>query len=76
MNPSFTFNSRILMYTLIEQYGIRLFIRREALPFSVAFVSAEALYHFGSFSLECMAFLATWLVIGKTSRLFKAMGGK
>jgi hypothetical protein len=64
------------MYTLIEQSGIRRFIQREALPFSLAFVSAELFYHFGSFSLECLAFLTTWLVIGKISQLFKAMGSK
>ncbi len=29
----------------------------------VAFIVAEAFYKFHSFALECLAFLATWLVI-------------
>lgn len=51
------------MYTLVrELWGRRLFI--EQLPALVAaFVIADVFYKFGSFALECAAFLITWAVI-------------
>ena len=51
------------MYTLVrELWGRRLFI--EQLPALVAaFVIADVFYKFGSFALECAAFLVTWAVI-------------
>ena len=32
-------------------------------PFAVSLVVAETFYKFGSFSLECIAFLVTWYVL-------------
>ena len=51
------------MYTLVrELWGRRLVI--EQLPALVgAFVIADVFYKFGSFALECVAFLGTWFVI-------------
>jgi hypothetical protein len=37
--------------------------RRQAPCFLVAFVTASVFYKFGSFALECAAFLATWFVL-------------
>jgi hypothetical protein len=34
------------------------------LAFVVAFVVAELFYKFRSFSLECIAFLGTWAILG------------
>ena len=50
------------MYTLLRSAELRreLFPEVPALAFAV--VLAEAFYKFHSFALECVAFLATWLV--------------
>jgi hypothetical protein len=42
--------------------GLDLF-RRQLPCFTVAFVVASLFYRFGSFALECLGFLATWLVL-------------
>ncbi|MEM7022599.1 MAG: hypothetical protein AAF637_08380 [Pseudomonadota bacterium] len=51
------------MYTLVRDlWGRRLFT--EQLPALVgAFAIADIFYKFGSFALECVAFLVTWFVI-------------
>ncbi len=38
-------------------------MKRELVPFVVAFVIAELFYKFHSFSLECIAFLITWAAL-------------
>jgi hypothetical protein len=52
-----------LMYSYVKHVGIPAFLVREAPAFAVAFVIAELFYKFRSFSLECLAFLATWYVL-------------
>lgn len=48
------------MHRAIQKQGTAAFLRQEA-PFLVgALLIAELFYKFGSFSLECLAFLATW----------------
>lgn len=51
------------MYTLVRKTGAQTTARQELVPFVVAFAIAEVFYKFGSFSLELIAFLATWLVL-------------
>ena len=51
------------MYTLIEKLGLQIALRREFIPFFVAFSVAEFFYKFHSFALECLAFLITWYVL-------------
>ena len=51
------------MFSLIKDLGIGVALKQEAVPFLVAFVIAEFLYKFHSFTLECLAFLATWFVL-------------
>ena len=51
------------MYSLIKELGLQLTLRREAMPFLAAFLVAEFFYKFHSFTLECVAFLATWYVL-------------
>ena len=51
------------MYSLIEQLGLQFVMRREFIPFAVAFMIAEFAYKFKSFALECAAFLVTWYVL-------------
>ena len=50
------------MYTLIRSLPLSR-IALEQLPAAAgALVVAELFYKFGSFSLECIAFLATWYI--------------
>ncbi len=51
------------MYSLIRDVGLRNVLRREAPTGIVSIVIAELFYKFHSFTLECVAFLATWFVI-------------
>lgn len=46
-----------------------LFLRQLPL-FAVSFGIAELFYKFGSFALECVAFLATWFVLDGLVQLF------
>jgi hypothetical protein len=56
-------HGRETMFTFIRDYGLMQLVRREAIPFSTAFVVAELAYKFKSFALECIAFLLTWYVL-------------
>jgi hypothetical protein len=47
------------MYLLSKSRGLRL-AAHESLAAIVALLVAEMFYHFHSFTLECLAFLATW----------------
>ncbi len=51
------------MYTLIDRFGIRDAAAKEMPALFVAFVTAELFYKFHSFTLECAAFLVTWLAL-------------
>jgi hypothetical protein len=51
------------MFSLIKTLGVEMSLRREAVPFLVAFVIASLFFKFGSFALECAAFLAVWYVL-------------
>lgn len=58
------------MYTLLRLLPIKR-IAYEQLPvLAIAWLVAELFYKFGSFTLECAAFLATWYVI---DALFQAV---
>ena len=64
------------MFTLFRTIGLPETARQELGPFVLAFGVAEIFYKFGSFALELVAFLATWvafsflqsLVIGRPGR--------
>ena len=51
------------MYYMVKSVGIRRMLQREAPAAVAALVVAEMFYKFGSFVLECVAFLATWYVL-------------
>ncbi|MBA5800315.1 hypothetical protein [Rhizobium changzhiense] len=51
------------MYTLFRSVSGRQLITTQAPAFLAAFLIAEFFYKFHSFTLECLAFLATWFVI-------------
>ena len=51
------------MYTAMRHLGAREGLRTEAPALVAALVVAETFYKFGSFTLECVAFLGTWFVL-------------
>ena len=52
------------MYSLIHKLGLFPLLKKEALSFLIALTIAEFVYKFGSFILECSAFLITWYLLG------------
>jgi hypothetical protein len=52
-----------MMYTLLRRAGLHESLLVEAPSLVVSLVLAELFYKFHSFTLECLAFLATWLVV-------------
>ena len=50
------------MYALIRSLPLRQLVLEQLPPLAVALVIAELFYKFHSFTLECIAFLATWYV--------------
>ena len=51
------------MYKLVKQIGLLTFVTREAVPLGISIAIAEWFYKFHSFTLEALAFLATWYLI-------------
>ena len=50
------------MYTLIRLIPVKRLLLEQAPALGVSFAIAESYYKFHSFTLECLAFLATWCV--------------
>ena len=51
------------MYRLLSEMTAKPFFLTQIPAIGVSIVIAEIFYKFGSFTLECIAFLATWFVI-------------
>jgi hypothetical protein len=51
------------MYSLFIGQDTSKRLARETPALGAAMILAEMFYKFGSFSLECVAFLGTWLVL-------------
>lgn len=51
------------MYTLLKNVPGKKIMKREMPSLGISLLIAEEFYRFGSFILECAAFLATWYVI-------------
>ena len=51
------------MFQLIHNLTAGELFKRQLPVFATAFVIAEFLYKFHSFTLECIAFLVTWYVL-------------
>jgi hypothetical protein len=64
------------MYALVRSLGRRKDTAREAVTFAAALVVAEAFYKFHSFSLECLAFLATWTALSGLADLVGRLLGR
>ena len=57
------------MYTLTRLIPWRQLLLQQGPVLLISFVLAELFYKFHSFTLECVAFLATWYVLDAASRL-------
>lgn len=57
------------MYALLRRVGIREGVLIEAPSLALSLIVAEFFYKFHSFTLECLAFLATWLAVSSFVRL-------
>jgi hypothetical protein len=51
------------MYTLLRTLPLRRLLAEQFPALAMAWAMAELFYKFHSFSLECAAFLLTWLVL-------------
>jgi hypothetical protein len=67
------------VYALVRNLGTRVEVTREVATLAASLVIAEAFYRFHSFTLECVAFLATWMALGGLAelggRLIRGAGG-
>ncbi|MDP1752116.1 MAG: hypothetical protein Q8L22_21920 [Reyranella sp.] len=52
------------MFTMVKTMGLSVLARQELVPGVASFLIAEFFYKFHSFALECLAFLATWVILG------------
>ena len=59
------------MYTLLRTLPFRDILLEQLPAFGISFIIAEAFYKFHSFTLECIAFLATWYAIDALQHLIK-----
>ena len=51
------------MFELLRSTPLRQLLARQAPTLAISLVVAELFYKFGSFTLECIGFLATWFVL-------------
>ncbi len=51
------------MYTLLSSVDFKKLAVTQIPSFGGAFLVAEFIYKFGSFALECLAFVVTWFVL-------------
>jgi hypothetical protein len=52
------------MYTLLKHHGVKKFLQAETPSLGASLLLSEFVFKFGSFTLECSAFLATWYALG------------
>lgn len=63
------------MYTLIRHIGARALALEQVPALFASFLIAELFYKFHSFTLECLAFLATWYVLDAGGSAFRRLVG-
>ena len=51
------------MFELLRSTPLRQLLARQAPALAISLAAAELFYKFGSFTLECIGFLATWFVL-------------
>jgi len=66
------------MYELIKALGVKQLLQHQAPVLGLSLILAEGLFKFHSFTLECLAFLATWFCADflwqSARRLFRIRG--
>ncbi len=60
------------MYTMIQSLQTRWLLAEQAMVIGISLVIAELFYKFHSFTLECVAFLATWYVLDRGAHLLRS----
>jgi hypothetical protein len=63
------------MYSLVRMLPWTRLLREQVPAFGLAFVTAELFYKFHSFTLETLAFLATWGVIDAVIQAARHLAG-
>ena len=64
------------MFELLRSSSLRQLLARQAPALAISLIVAELFYKFGSFTLECLGFLATWFVLDATFALVaRALAG-
>jgi hypothetical protein len=64
------------MYTLFRSTPLRQLLLEQAPALGGSFIIAELFYKFHSFTLECLAFLATWCVLDAAMQGAKSLWGQ
>lgn len=64
------------MYTLIRSLPLRQLVVEQVPVFALALLIAELFYKFHSFTLECLAFLATWYVLDGCAKFLRKLNDK
>jgi hypothetical protein len=59
------------MYTLIRSIPLRQLLLEQAPTMGTSLLIAELFYKFHSFTLECVAFLATWYVLDRSIQVVR-----
>lgn len=59
----FNYFLEVPLFSLVKELGIHETLKRESVPLVLSFMIAEFFYKFHSFALECMGFLATWIIL-------------
>jgi len=59
------------MFTLVRMVSFRSLLVRQAPTLVASLIVAEIFYKFGSFTLECLAYLATWFVLDGVAALIE-----
>ena len=57
------------MFELLRSSSLHQLLARQAPALAISLIVAEMFYKFGSFTLECLGFLATWFVLDATFAL-------
>ncbi len=57
------------MYSLLKTFALKDILEREFIPFTVALIVAQLYFKWGSFALELVGFIFTWLVLGFVAQL-------
>jgi hypothetical protein len=64
------------VYTLIHSLALRQLILEQVPALTVSLIIAEQFYKFGSFTSECLSFLATWYVLDVSLHVLRSRGAR